>query len=384
MKLQFLRPYPNSSITEAFDDIEINDFTVITGKNGVGKTHLLEAIVSSDNYINIDGGMNAIYFNYNDFVVENTTTNQQRNKSQLKRKNTGNTIINQDLQNIKSKIRQLIYTPLMNSFYQNNQLINQVNTYILNRVNFLNIPSIDDFNNTLLRFTNDKELISKIYITLKECIENFNQIKDATFDKYYQKANTLNLPFSKIDSSHFQYTETWLGQLLESEFKNYIRTFDTVQREIIRKNSKNITQAEIEERTIKEVGIAPWILLNEILEKYSCNGYIIDKDIAYSIQRYENIDHQPLNIILKNYDSNKTINLDRLSSGEKTLFALAVTLYRQSKDENLPTVLLLDEIDSSLHPSMSKQLLDVLENLFVKKNECRSSSIFIRWFCNII
>ena len=30
MKLQFLKPYPNSSITEAFDDIEINDFTVIT------------------------------------------------------------------------------------------------------------------------------------------------------------------------------------------------------------------------------------------------------------------------------------------------------------------------------------------------------------------
>ena len=88
---------------------------------GVGKTHLLEAIVSSDNYININDGINAIYFNYNDFVVENTTTNQQRNRSQLKKKNNGNTI-DQDLRNIRNKISQSIHNQLINSFRQNNQL----------------------------------------------------------------------------------------------------------------------------------------------------------------------------------------------------------------------------------------------------------------------
>ncbi|XPV69339.1 MAG: AAA family ATPase [Halarcobacter sp.] len=371
MKLQFLKPYPNSSITEKFEDIEINDFAIITGKNGVGKTHLLEAIVHNDNYINIDGGVNAIYFNYNDFVVENTSSNQQKNKSQLKKKNSNAHNINQELQNVKNRISQSIRTPLINAFRENNQLINQVYSYILNRVEFLNIPSFDEFQSNLIRYTNDIELLNSIYTLLNQSVDDFSKTKDKKFNFYYKKANSLNLSIQQINNTHLEYKETWLGQLLENEFKGYIKAFDKAQRKIIRNSSKNITQAEIEERIIKEVGVAPWIMLNEILEMYSCNGYIIDRDLAYGIETYQNIDQQPLNIVLKNYKIDRTINLDRLSSGEKTLFALAVALYRQEKDKNLPTVLLLDEIDSSLHPSMCRQLLDVLENVFVKKHNLK-------------
>ena len=367
MKLQFLQAYPNSSITEKFDDIVLNDFTVITGKNGVGKTHLLEAIVHNDNYINIDEGLNAIYFNYNDFIVESAKANQQKNKSQLKKKNTNANYINQELQDIKSLFNKKTRNTLIQAFRSQNNLVSQIHSNFANKISFLDLPSWENARTELFKFSKDEELLKKIYTRFQEDVYLFSQNQNEKFDMYYNKSNELKIPFQQLNNSHFEYQETWLGQLLENEFKEYIKNYDRAKKEVEYTSNENITKREIKEKTIEKVGIAPWNILNDILEKYSCNGYIIDKELINTIESFVDINQQPLNIKLKNYVTNKTISLDRLSSGEKTLFALAVSLYRQEKDETLPTVLLLDEIDSSLHPSMSKQLLDVLENVFVKK-----------------
>jgi predicted ATP-dependent endonuclease of OLD family len=64
---------------------------------------------------------------------------------------------------------------------------------------------------------------------------------------------------------------------------------------------------------------------------------------------------------------NLQINFDALSSGEKILMALVASIYKASSDGLFPDILLLDEVDASLHPSMMKNMLNVIEKIFLKQ-----------------
>ena len=362
MKLRFLQPYPSSSITEKFDDIELKDFTIITGKNGVGKTHLLEAIVDPNNYIDIDNNISTIYFNYNDFVVENRDNKQQT----LKKKYNNLPEIEQDLKNIIQFVDN-INQKLQQTFPNKDQLISNVYNYLINKVSFLDTPSWDSIRSELLQFSTDEVLLKQIYDEYKKYLSLLLEQKDKNFDKYYNKSNQIGIPLIYLNISHFQYSESWLGQLLDSEFKNYIQQYGNKENNLKLSLSQDTSLEQLKKKTIEAIGHPPWRLLNEILGEYSCNGYIINDDFVNRIGLFQDISKNPLYITLKNTITNQIINLGRLSSGEQTLFALAFSIYRQRKDNNLPDLLLLDEIDSSLHPSMCRQLLNVLENIFVKK-----------------
>ncbi len=61
------------------------------------------------------------------------------------------------------------------------------------------------------------------------------------------------------------------------------------------------------------------------------------------------------------------ISFEDLSSGEKILMALVASIYKSQSDGVFPDILLLDEIDATLHPSMIKNLLKVIENIFLAK-----------------
>ena len=59
--------------------------------------------------------------------------------------------------------------------------------------------------------------------------------------------------------------------------------------------------------------------------------------------------------------------LDSLSSGEKILMALCLVSFNQYLGRRLPKLLLLDELDAVLHPSMVAALVRTLKTLFVPK-----------------
>ena len=59
--------------------------------------------------------------------------------------------------------------------------------------------------------------------------------------------------------------------------------------------------------------------------------------------------------------------LDSLSSGERVLMALCLVSFNQYLDRRPPKLLLLDELDAVLHPSMVAALVRTLKTLFVPK-----------------
>ncbi len=70
---------------------------------------------------------------------------------------------------------------------------------------------------------------------------------------------------------------------------------------------------------------------------------------------------------ITNRTTGTSYELDSLSSGEKILMALCLVSFNQYLGRRPPKLLLLDELDAVLHPSMVKALVATVKNLFVQQ-----------------
>jgi uncharacterized protein (DUF952 family)/ABC-type cobalamin/Fe3+-siderophores transport system ATPase subunit len=172
--------------------------------------------------------------------------------------------------------------------------------------------------------------------------------------------NELELEdFKKHLSFHDSYvSDDFLTQKFSVVFKRYW--------ENARKNQFNRLRKEANEADI------PFLTNEEFLLKYrdprkEVNDLIraANLDFEFNEPREEN-DEVPFELKLVSKSSKAEIGLKDLSSGEKTIMSLVFALYNSKLELSFPDVLLLDEPDASLHPAMTKQFLDVLVNDFVK------------------
>lgn len=114
-----------------------------------------------------------------------------------------------------------------------------------------------------------------------------------------------------------------------------------------------------DEEFTKRYGSDPGVEINSILEA---------ADLPYELNSPRSFSDKDLfRLKLVNKVTKKEITLEDLSSGEKVIMSLAFSMYNSRKDYDLPQVLLLDEPDASLHPSTIKQFLDVIEGVFVEE-----------------
>lgn len=475
IKLLFQRPYLSLTQNENY---ELEDFSVITGVNGSGKTHLLQAIETAAISIeNID--QSAItYYNYSDFNIfegnpsqdsnlkakedffknkslalsQNLTEQRQAlldnykiwddsllvpidffdndmhidsldwndddiklfqqeinknsklgsiflpnlgaNKNSLinfldvniKDVNIKDWLCNIKILLIKNSCLNLLknntyniqITNWDNSEIEKYNLLKKENSEFEIKFSFTGMQSYPDFNEkfiTFMSYVNNtpllsqakneigipklKEYIIDIYNNLKEHFKN-NLSKD-----YLNLITLLNgeenlfadisvddgfLSLQKIADEEKQYQNA----KIQNEFNQY-------------KASKG-TSAHFytDEDFTKFNGYSPVQILNEVLSEYDCNGYEFKPSDIYG-DLINGTKQQMVSISLFNKKDEYYTNLNALSSGEKTIIALSFYLYKLQKRKIITRLLLLDEVDSALHPSMSKRLLDVLYNIFYKK-----------------
>ncbi len=108
--------------------------------------------------------------------------------------------------------------------------------------------------------------------------------------------------------------------------------------------------------------IAPWQFVNQAF-KASGLDFVIDHP--------EEFDTTPYQPKLRKLSSNAEILFSGLSSGEKIIMSFALCLYyAQDKRQvaTYPKLLLLDEIDAPLHPSMSRTLVRIVTETLVKEH----------------
>lgn len=129
----------------------------------------------------------------------------------------------------------------------------------------------------------------------------------------------------------------------------------------------NYRLSEIELQAKKEteddikvaIGEKPWVVLREIIRESKLPFDVNDPSNNGIRDGFQlKLTHQ----ILK-----EEINFNDLSSGEKVLISLVFYLYNSQEKKVFPKLLLLDEPDAHLHPSMSQQFLNVIKNVLVDK-----------------
>ena len=87
-------------------------------------------------------------------------------------------------------------------------------------------------------------------------------------------------------------------------------------------------------------------------------------DYKLSVSNYERFSFRAE---MTNRTTGAQYELDSLSSGEKVLMALCLVSFNQYLGRRLPKLLLLDELDALLHPSMVAALVRTLRTLFVTR-----------------
>ncbi|AYO86103.1 ATP-binding protein [Methylobacterium brachiatum] len=117
------------------------------------------------------------------------------------------------------------------------------------------------------------------------------------------------------------------------------------------------------DRAGNSLGPAPWDVVNEALKTAGFPYEVISpKDVSIT---------RDYKFKLKDRFDGNTIEVTDLSSGEKVIIQLVLWLYGSNKDGIFPKLLLLDEPDAHLHPSMILQFMDVIDEVLVKKHGIR-------------
>ncbi|WNI38391.1 AAA family ATPase [Chryseobacterium sp. SG20098] len=457
---------------QKIENYELEDFTIITGLNGSGKTHLLKAINEGIIKVeNIDQS-GIIYYNYNDFnlfnedLLKNSNLQDKNDIYNTKRSTLLQNLSNQRISilsnyNIYTDINLLEIDKLLlqnsevlrwsdeeieifekkqneDNFlfttdteyrlnYKQSQLLHLINedlktvdirkwlsdvSILVFKTRILNIIRHDNYNIEILNWDDSeiekykiiKEQDPNFYLSLMTGhVEGFSQNFIAFINITHHYFQNLEFELINVKHSLREIYNDLIIYFKENISKDYLQLSIQINGEenILYPinvdsgflNLQEIANAEksyqiakeqnqylefqatkqnkdvyfySDEEFLKIYGDSPIKLLNTVLNEYDCNGYeFIQSQIDFHFGM--NISQQNVSISLSNKKENYITDLNDLSSGEKTLIALSFYIYKLKKKSFITNLMLLDEIDSALHPSMSKRLLDVLYNIFHKK-----------------
>ncbi|WP_395452895.1 ATP-binding protein [Azospirillum melinis] len=109
----------------------------------------------------------------------------------------------------------------------------------------------------------------------------------------------------------------------------------------------------------KPLGPAPWEVVNEALTVAGFPYEVVSPQSKPLMASYQ--------VLMRDKESKLEIQIGDLSSGEKVLLQLVLWLFSASRNGLFPKLLLLDEPDAHLHPSMTTQFLDVILEVLVNR-----------------
>lgn len=184
---------------------------------------------------------------------------------------------------------------------------------------------------------------------LNEFYDDFIERNQLYGGKSISKDEFLNsLPNNVLVNLSQQATNTNIGKV----FYNY-------RLDLIEAKANGITEAEF----ISKNSEKPWVQINELFKNIQ---------LPFELNNPEEINMRDMYTpILKNIEKNEPINFTDLSSGEKVLVSLVFWLFNSNDKGIFPKLLLLDEPDAHLHPSMTKQFFHVLKDVLCQKYDVR-------------
>lgn len=342
----------------SFPDTELaSDFVVITGINGAGKSHLLEAIESGA--IAVEGinpqARQIRRFHHTNMQPKDT---KAANPTQLwtQRSQLWNEIGPQlDAQ------KQQVRTQLLQQGIPSEHLVDigKVCTWTQQDV---------------VEIVGDPQKAAQIVGNLDKWLTNADNLVWQSWTRNSNRAG-LAQTIRQQCSHSFGLTEGTFYEHVPLDWnptdvfqQNFAPLFSMYhrQREENKINKYYATQ-EGEDRQwmenkafIARFGLPPWETVNKILETAR---------LPIRVNHPEGAFDQPFTLTLRHTEFECDVKYDNLSSGEKIIISLAHCLYyaqSENAELTLPRLLLLDEPDAPLHPTMAKSFMDVIEKVLVR------------------
>ncbi|WP_420590163.1 AAA family ATPase [Bacterioplanoides sp.] len=344
---------------KSLPSIELPSFVVLTGRNGSGKTHLLEALR--------DGKVKSS-------LVSNTQTD----------------VILYDWNSIIPKDTGIFHThqhltQRSNWFTQIRQQQDQLLPHIQQQVMALGVPEeycssiykIRNLSKTKISEFSTDETVDQIHAQVKQILKQngqsvFSQTQRHIGDENWKKivpevAREKPELFLETSESKFFGEKKLLWGEVDPFQQAFGRLFSTY-RDLIHQNDRlqkyppedsdlvHLDSAQF----VAEHGEPPWDFVNKILGVCELDFRVNSPPL------HETSSFEPK---LNKISSDVEMRFGDLSSGEKVLMSFALCLYNASdarQKKRFPRLLLLDEVDAPLHPSMVVSLLNTIQSVLVE------------------
>ncbi|HTI59260.1 ATP-binding protein [Mucilaginibacter sp.] len=352
-----------------FESDELTDFVVITGKNGSGKSQLVECITDSFQSVH-----NSQFDR--DFKLFFNPPIHRIQKSDLKY-NVAGLATSLDIKKkidhystqfigLQSDLKKLFAVLLDKHINLKDFLLTDVDNF-KNQLEEMGLNIADLYNEKGLTHHDVPEEVKlkSLQKTMRSDVDLFEVVSIIK--------NQKNKPVNEIDKADFfdsGLNEKFIdsSDLFRSEieliFLNYIRRFHNNAFLNFNKQRFGEDNNSVEDSEFQELYPEPWVVMNKILEDHNVDFKIL----APNLKKY----NEELNLevhFIKN-DTNIPLSYNALSSGEQIIIGLLLKLFTvdyYDKDLKFPELIVLDEPDVHLHPTMSKLLIDVLFESFVKR-----------------
>ena len=344
LKLHLSTPFRS---LKKLPDVELPSLTILTGVNGVGKTHLLKAI--KDGAISIEAipPSEIIYFDWSSLYNLSST---KAERLLIKPSHS-------DLRRAIETARNLYAGSLEGSLSRLN-IQSESNPWVTLRSH----PDIWD----------NKEIVGVFESAERHALHTMSTGKavHAFALSLTQDARFILLDDREIENINLTHsvggqamTVTDLGKVMMAYFE-----LDLFNKLCQLDQSEGRTP-ELEplsaEEFVRVHGPPPWTLLSEVLQQLG-----LDFEIT-GPRSYSSSGFTPT---VRNRGTGETINLEHLSSGEKMLMALAVSTYASTTNDvranDKTKLVLLDEIDAPLHPSMTRTMLSIIQETLIDRLGC--------------
>ena len=305
MKLIFNKVYKSITNRQEYD---LPNFVVLTGKNGSGKSHLMEAMAREDVcVVRGDDGENLSRIKFIPFSGLNPHVDERCD-----------------------------YMALMNN---RKQIWKGIEQHISK---FYSMKERHDWTlQTFLgAYPDSKKVLDHWLELVGGDIDSITE--DLVYDNYEITSEEL---FSSQFASVFKLYHI---RLVENQFNQFLNATKG-------EHYKVYSDEEFE----KIYGPKPWDLINRMLSRAG---------LTYVVNHPEgNAKELDFHLHLTDVNTGVKIQVNDLSTGEKVLMSLALSIYNTKEETARPDVLLLDEPDAALHPEFSKVLINSIENSIVKE-----------------
>jgi energy-coupling factor transporter ATP-binding protein EcfA2 len=381
MKLSFQHPYKS---IQQLPVSELPSFTIVTGANGSGKTHLLRAIeegclVVDDipkNKIRFYTGYNMVPAHENGVVPR--SLNRTGLASKFARLSQGALVDVLYLAKEAVKEQVILSKEVLAACVTGNAVSISLATQLLIK------GVVDSYHDCLVTKIKMGELENEmpVHFSSEEANREFNYtypqsstqpqvtklngFECSIMLRLLAQGGKLFFDFSETDCLNLyplvdQAIDPFQGTLTRL-FAAYVREREQNDLDQIRFRRQEAESYLTEEQFLHAFGTAPWEVLNQ---------FLTDAKLTFRFKRPNPDANARMDLQLVQISRGVDIKFADLSSGERVLLALAQFLFL-SQDRrqpvSIPELVLLDEADAPLHPSMTADLLRIIQEVLVEKH----------------